>query len=151
MYCPKCKSYDELDFDPLQNIEAFMKYVQIEQKKWKAFKEKRKREGKILPNPARKLEDDSASDITQLDKKEILSHYYSAVMTKAQKKNAERRKTQERLYDNKRCGDGKTCGACMTKYGRNRPKSCRNKATVRMELREVKKPVVMFDEEISAH
>ena len=64
MYCPKCKSYDELDFDPLQNIEAFMKYVQIEQKKWKAFKEKRKREGKILPNPARKLEDDSASDIT---------------------------------------------------------------------------------------
>ena len=30
MYCPKCKSYDELDFDPLQNIEAFMKYVQIE-------------------------------------------------------------------------------------------------------------------------
>lgn len=128
-----------------------MKYVQIEQKKWKAFKERRKREGKTMPNPARRLEDDSASDITELDKKELLNHYYAAVMTKVQKKNAERKRTQERLYDNKRCGDGKTCDACKAKYGRARPKSCRNKATVKVELREVKKPVVMFDEEISAH
>ena len=37
MYCPKCKNYDELDFDPLENIESFMKYVQQEQRKWKAF------------------------------------------------------------------------------------------------------------------
>jgi len=109
------------------------------------------RDGKTLPNPARRLEDDSASDITELDKKELLSHYYSAVMTKAQKKNADRKRTQERLYDNKRCGDGKTCAACSAKYGLGRPKSCRNKAVVKMELREVKKPVVMFDEEISAH
>lgn len=27
MYCPKCKDYEELDFDPLENIEAFMKYI----------------------------------------------------------------------------------------------------------------------------
>ena len=72
-------------------------------------------------------------------------------MTKAQKKNAERKRTQERLYDNKKCGDGKTCAACKAKYCHTRPKSCRNKDMVRVELREVKKPVVMFDEEISAH
>lgn len=73
MYCPKCKNYDELDFDPLENIESFMKYVQQEQKKWKAFKNKRKREGKVLPNPARRMEEDSVSEITEIDKKEILS------------------------------------------------------------------------------
>tara|TARA_B110000285_G_C15123573_1_gene618738 strand:+ start:1591 stop:1836 length:246 start_codon:yes stop_codon:yes gene_type:complete len=72
-------------------------------------------------------------------------------MTRAQRKNAERKKTQDRLYNNKRCGDGKTCDACVAKYGAFRPKSCRNKPTVKMELREVKKPTVMFDEEISAH
>lgn len=73
MYCPKCKNYDELDFDPLENIESFMKYVQQEQRKWKAFKEKRKREGKAIPNPARRMEEDSVSEITEIDKKEILS------------------------------------------------------------------------------
>ena len=60
-----------------------MKYVQIEQRKWKAFKARRLRDGKTLPNPTRRLEDDSVSEITELDKKELLSHYYSAVMTKA--------------------------------------------------------------------
>ena len=84
-----------------------------------------------------------------MDKKELLSYYYDAVMTKAQKKNAERKLTQERLYDNKKCGNGKTCATCKAKYGR--PKSCKNKPSVQMEFREIKKPVVMFDEEISAH
>ena len=70
-------------------------------------------------------------------------------MTKAQKKNAERKKTQDRLYDTKKCGNGKTCDACRAKYGR--PRSCKNKPSVRMEFREVKKPVVMFDGENSAH
>ena len=93
MYCPKCKNYDELDFDPLENIEAFMKYVQQEQTKWKAFKAKRKREGKALPTKTRKLEDDSVSEITEIDKKEILSQYYASVMTRAQRNNAERKKT----------------------------------------------------------
>jgi hypothetical protein len=46
MYCPKCKNYDELDFDPLENIEAFMRYVQTEQRKWKALQMKRRVQGK---------------------------------------------------------------------------------------------------------
>ena len=98
MYCPKCKNYDELDFDPLENIQAFIKFVQSEQRKWKNFQRKRRREGRTA-NPTRRLEDDSVSEITEIDKKEILSQYYTAVMTNAQIKNAERKKTQERLYN----------------------------------------------------
>ena len=83
MYCPKCKNYDELDFDPLENIETFNKYVQMEQKKWKAHQEQRKREGRVVVNTKRPLEDDSVSEITDIDKNEILNHYYHAIMTRA--------------------------------------------------------------------
>ena len=103
-------------------------------------------------NPFRQLPDDSCSDITEIDKQEIMSQYYNAVMTRAQKKNRERKETQARLYEAKKCGGGKTCDACLAKYGAGaRPSSCKNKPTVKMELREPKKPHVMFDEEISAH
>lgn len=93
MYCPKCKNYDELDFDPLENIQAFMKYVQQEQAKWKKHLQKRRAAGKEKVNPFRKLPDDSCSDITEIDKQEIMSQYYNAVMTRAQKKNRERKAT----------------------------------------------------------
>ena len=112
------------------------------------------------------MEDDSVSEITEIDKNEILNHYYTAIMTRAQKKNAERKITQERLYNTKKCGAGFNCNTCTGKYGEllgqkkhnGRPKSSKscenynqNRPMVLLELREPKKPNVMFDEEISAH
>jgi len=33
MYCPTCKSYDEADFDPIDNINKFLKFIKQEQDK----------------------------------------------------------------------------------------------------------------------
>ena len=46
----------------------------------------------------RKMPEDSVSEITELEKDEILSRYYEVVMTQSQKEKKERKKAQARLY-----------------------------------------------------
>ena len=70
MYCPKCKNFQDEDFDPMENITKFMKFVEHEKKKFLQGKYKRKTRSN------RKNDEDSMSDITDLDKKEILNDYY---------------------------------------------------------------------------
>lgn len=62
MYCPKCKDFRDEDFDPMENIQKFMKFVDHEKKKFLQGKCKKKSKSN------RKLEEDSMSDITDLDK-----------------------------------------------------------------------------------
>ena len=44
MYCPKCKNFDDDDFDPMENIQKFMQYVKNEKKKMKKIKKQREAE-----------------------------------------------------------------------------------------------------------
>lgn len=34
MYCPSCKNFNDADFNPMENIQKFMRYVETEEKKW---------------------------------------------------------------------------------------------------------------------
>lgn len=43
MYCPCCKNFNDVDFNPVENINQFMKFVDQELKKWSKAK---KGEGK---------------------------------------------------------------------------------------------------------
>ena len=68
VYCPCCKQYDEVDYDPIENIDKFMKFIKTEQEKLFP-KRKRKFNAK---GKERDLPDDSVSDITDLDENDIL-------------------------------------------------------------------------------
>ena len=37
VYCPSCKSYDEKEYDPMNNIKKFMQFIKIEQDKLKKY------------------------------------------------------------------------------------------------------------------
>lgn len=41
MYCPKCKNFDDHDFNPVENIKQFMKFVHQEERKWRAHRQGR--------------------------------------------------------------------------------------------------------------
>ena len=97
MYCPCCKTYDEEDFDPVENIQKFMDYIREEQEKLRRRRNRRLYQ-RNKKQPAKKLEDDSVSEITDLEQEEILHKYYEEVLTKAEKNNRERKKVQARLY-----------------------------------------------------
>jgi hypothetical protein len=68
VYCPQCKKYDEVEYDPIENINKFMKFIREEQDKISPKKNKLKKKKDSC--------DDSASDITNLEKEEILTKYY---------------------------------------------------------------------------
>lgn len=68
VYCPQCKKYDEVEYDPIENINKFMKFIREEQDKISPKKNKIKKKKDSC--------DDSASDITNLEKEEILTKYY---------------------------------------------------------------------------
>lgn len=38
MYCPCCKNFNDVDFNPVENITQFMKFVEQELKKWQKQK-----------------------------------------------------------------------------------------------------------------
>ena len=154
MYCPQCKNFNDVDFDPMENIKQFIKFVEQEEKKWEKYLARRR--AIKSKSPAKKqfnqpnhrkagLENDSASDITELDKKEILTKYYEEVMTAAEKHNKERKLAQERLYNKKKV---KACFDCKNPV-RGRPQS-QGKQIVKLEMREAK-DILMLDEEHSAH
>ena len=128
-----------------------MQFVKEEQDKLKAERRKksaqRKRKLRKKANGGRSLADDSASDITDLEEKEILSKYYDERMTEAERIAKERKIVQDRLYGSQDANDHKHI--CSTVHGR--PVSAPKIKKVQMELREVEKPVSMMDESVSAH
>mmetsp|Transcript_5862 Transcript_5862/g.9471 ORF Transcript_5862/g.9471 Transcript_5862/m.9471 type:complete len:83 (+) Transcript_5862:2600-2848(+) len=67
MYCPQCKAYEEVDYDPLENMEKFMKFIKAEQRKINPPPKTKK---ELPPEEKRKdraLPDDSVSEITDLE------------------------------------------------------------------------------------
>lgn len=92
MYCPKCKAYDQLEVDPVENIQKFMRFVKEEQSKLELAKRKKsalKRRKKMGKGKA--LPDDSASDITDLEEEGILNKYFEERMTVAERKARDRK------------------------------------------------------------
>lgn len=161
MYCPKCKDFTDPEFDPMDNIQQFLKFVDAEQRKWNKIKKQRERKsksksppenkkGQKMKSPAGKNVDevikskDSISEITDLDKKDILNKYYQTVLNIKQKKERERKETRDRLYHAAEGCGRKGCRVCK------RPNSARGE-TVKLELREVEIAKLMMDEENSAH
>jgi HEPN domain-containing protein len=57
----------------------------------------------------RKMPEDSVSEITELEKEEILTRYYDAVLTPKQKERIERKKTQARLVTTDHVCSRKVC------------------------------------------
>lgn len=97
----------------------------------------------------RKLPDDSVSEISNLDKDEILTKYLEATMTKAERKARDRKECQDRLYGIKKKDNKHSCnGKCMHP---NRPASAEKPKTVKMEIRNPDQGVSMYDESNSAH
>lgn len=74
MYCPCCKEYEEQDFDAVDNIKKFMAYCKEEQDK---LKKRRRRQAAMMKGSRneRALPDDSVSEISNLEKEEILTKY----------------------------------------------------------------------------
>ena len=74
-----------------------MPYIREEQDKLRRRRNRRQYE-KNKKQPLKKLEDDSVSEITDLEQEEILYKYYEETLTKAEKHYRERKKVQARLY-----------------------------------------------------
>jgi len=91
MYCPSCKEYDEVDYDPVENIEKFMEFIRKEQHKINPPVATDLRKAK------RDLPDDSVSEITDLDQEDILNKYYREKMSKIAQQKRERAQAKRRL------------------------------------------------------
>lgn len=109
IYCPNCKQYDEVDYDPLENIQKFMKFIKEEQEKLDPKKKKVKKK--------KKNEEDSLSEITDIDKEEILAKYYHGKLTKLEQKKKDREATLKRLRGE--TVDVKRQHCCGNNAGRN--------------------------------
>lgn len=95
MYCPCCKKYEETDADPIENINKFLEFIKKENEKINPPPK--------LPTPPKKkrhpgLEDDSLSEITDIEEEQILTKYYKDVGSKIEKKKAERMAARRRLW-----------------------------------------------------
>jgi len=90
MYCPCCKNYEEIDFDPVENIKKFMRYVKEEKDKLERRQRRRRMQAK-KKNAERAMPEDSVSEITDLEQEEILYKYYEENMSKAERKRKERK------------------------------------------------------------
>lgn len=62
MYCGSCKKYEEVDYDPIENINKFMEFIKEEQRKINPEPKK----VKVPRHP--EMADDSVSEITDLEK-----------------------------------------------------------------------------------
>ena len=113
---------------------------------------------KINPTPKRdplrkrrcpELPDDSVSDITDLDKEEVLAKYYEGKLTTIEKRRKERSAARGRLL-----GEGpKERHVCQTTHKKKLMKAGKAKEdeTVEFLLRQPDGPVAMKDEDHSAH
>lgn len=72
VYCPCCKQYDEMEYDPLETINKFMKFIRGEQTKINPPPKPEPRKKK-RPN---ELPDDSLSEITDIEYEDVMHKYY---------------------------------------------------------------------------
>lgn len=87
LYCPCCRKYEEADLNPIENIEKFMKFIKAEQAKLEGPKKRVEFSKQVKKSKPRHpdMPDDSVSEITDLEKDEILTKYYHEKMTKEEK------------------------------------------------------------------
>lgn len=139
VYCPQCKKYDEVEYDPIENINKFMKFIREEQDKISPKKKiGKKKRGSC---------DDSASDITNLEKEEILTKYYEKKLTKIQKQKLEREKASKRLHG----GNNEMKHVCSTQHRMLNKYNKNVDEVVEIELRQRSLGIEMNDEDLSAH
>lgn len=93
VYCPCCKEYDDGNFDPLENINKFMKFIKEEQDKINPPPKK----SMTKTTRPRVMEDDSVSEITDLDYEDVLHTYYTKKIDSIAKRRAEREASRRRL------------------------------------------------------
>lgn len=92
MYCPCCKQYDEMEYDPLETINKFMQFIRGEQTKINPPKkeDRKKKRPKELP-------DDSLSEITDIEYEEVMHKYYASKVEKISLRKKERAEARKRL------------------------------------------------------
>lgn len=162
MYCPCCKQYEGQPIDPIENVAKFLDYIKDEQSKlqkrkmvaqklrWKKRKEREKSKN------FKKLEDDSASDITYLEEDDILAKYMDETMTLGERRSKERKIVQARLYAVKKpvkheCEEKRPESKSTMSMRKRRVATPKPKGTIKVELREAQDHVSMYDESNSAH
>jgi hypothetical protein len=127
-----------VDYDPLDTINKFMKFIRNEQNKINPPP----KEVKPRKRPA-ELPDDSLSEITDIEKEEIMQKYYVSKLDRIAKRKAERLQSQKRLQGAHQC---KPMNIKRAKLAIN-DRSDR----VELQLRQPNEPKCMIDEEMSAH
>lgn len=102
----------------------------------------------IFKDAKKQKEEDSIGELTDLEKNDILTDYYNTVMTKYEKKQAQREKAKNRLYKKKGClhNHNLVCADCLKEK-----KKTAAKKMIRLEMREAEQGREVADEEISAH
>jgi hypothetical protein len=104
VYCPCCKQYDEMEYDPLETINKFMGFIRGEQNKINPPKAP---EPRIKTRP-KELPDDSLSDITDIEYDDVMHKYYKVKLDKIAQRKKDRAASQKRL----RGGKGEMKHAC---------------------------------------
>jgi hypothetical protein len=144
MYCACCKKYEETDADPLENIQKFMDFIKRENEKINPPKRKPVKKKQRHPE----MPDDSISEVTDLEQEAILSKYYGEVVSKIEKRKAERLAARRRLWGEtmKMKEERKPKHMCKGPYfiGPNDPK-------IPVEVKKRSDGLVMQDEDQSAH
>lgn len=92
LYCPCCKQYEEQDYDPIENLNKFMKFIKDLHEKENPTKQKERVQKRhpLLP-------DDSISEVTDLEEEVILAKYYGDKLTNIEKRRKDRSEAQKRL------------------------------------------------------
>jgi len=96
MYCACCKDYSEKEYDPIETINKFMSFIKDEQEKLDPTPKKNLKAKKKKPRHA-EMQEDSVSEITDLDQEDVLAKYYEEKLSKIEKKRLERNVTRKRL------------------------------------------------------
>lgn len=140
MYCPCCKKYEETDADPLENIQKFMDFIKRENEKINP--PKRKPVKKKMRHP--EMPDDSISEITDIEQEGILRKYYGEVVSKIEKRKAERLAARRRLWGEtvKMRAERKSKHMCKGNYFINQ-----NDIKIPMEVRRRSEGMTMQDED----
>ena len=150
MYCPCCKDYSEKEYDPIDTINKFMSFIREEQEKLDPTPKKKDVSKKKKKPRHAEMQEDSVSEITDLDQEEVLAKYYEEKLSAIEKKRIERAKTRKRLR-------GETIElkhVCNTQHKKMKAASGVKdpmEECVELELRQRSEGPVYQDEDQSAH
>lgn len=99
-YCPGCKQYDEAVLDPVANMRQFLKHIKEEHDKIDPPGPDFERRSKKARHP--NMPDDSLSDVTDIEKEEVLAKYYEDKMTAIERKKRDMEEARRRLRGDKK-------------------------------------------------